>query len=59
MMPERDGWEVLTLLKSHPETARIPVIISSVLNQPDLGAALGAALMLPKPFTTEQLQAAL
>ena len=59
MMPERDGWEVLTLLKTHPETARIPVIISSVLNQPDLAVALGAAATLPKPFRAEQLLAAL
>ena len=55
MLPGRDGWEVLTLLKAHPETARIPVIISSVLQQPDLGHALGAAALLPKPFDAGQL----
>jgi CheY-like chemotaxis protein len=55
MLPQRDGWEILTLLKARPDTAGIPVVISSVLQQPELGRALGAAALLPKPFDAEQL----
>jgi CheY-like chemotaxis protein len=59
MMPQRDGWEVLTLMKAHPETTGIPVIISSVLKQTELALALGASAVLPKPFTTAELLATL
>lgn len=59
MMPHRDGWEILTLLKTHPQTAAIPVVISSVLQQEDLARALGADAMLPKPFNEAQLLAVL
>lgn len=59
MMPGHDGWEVLSLLKSHPETSRIPVVVSSVLRNQDLACALGAEAVLPKPHGPEQLIAAL
>lgn len=59
MMPQRDGWEMLTLMKAHPETTGIPVVISSVLKQPELALALGASAVLTKPFTTTELLATL
>ena len=55
MMPEHDGWEVLSLLKANPETAHIPVVISSVIRGYDLARALGAAAVLPKPFGASDL----
>ncbi len=55
MMPERDGWEILTLFKAHPEVAGIPVVISSVLREGNLARALGATAVLTKPFTAAQL----
>jgi CheY-like chemotaxis protein/DNA-directed RNA polymerase specialized sigma24 family protein len=55
MLPGRDGWEVLTLLKARPDTANIPVIISSVLEQTELSQLLGAAGVLRKPYDAEQL----
>jgi len=55
MMPGRDGWEILALLKSHPETMRIPVIVCSVLRNQDLAHALGAAATLSRPHTPNQL----
>ncbi len=51
MMPEMDGWELLQRLNTHPQTADIPVIICSVINDPDLAYSLGASLFLPKPVS--------
>jgi CheY-like chemotaxis protein len=59
MMPERDGWELLTLFKTHPGTASIPIIVSSVLKEDELALALGAAATLPKPFNALQLSTTL
>ena len=55
MMPERDGWELLTTFRAHPDTAGIPIIVSSVLREGNLAQALGATAMLVKPFTAAQL----
>jgi CheY-like chemotaxis protein len=59
MMPGRDGWEILALLKSHPDTLHIPVIVCSVLRNQDLAIALGAACILPRPHSAAQLLDAL
>jgi CheY-like chemotaxis protein len=59
MMPQHDGWEVLEALKADAQTARIPVIISSVIKVHDLARVLGAADVLLKPFSAEQLIALL
>ena len=59
MMPGIDGWEVLQRLRTRPETASIPVIICSVINDPELAFALGASQYVPKPVTREVLRLAL
>ncbi|MCS7060205.1 MAG: response regulator [Anaerolineae bacterium] len=59
MMPDHDGWEILGLLKTYPETASIPIVISSVLPEPDLARAMGAVAILPRPFKAAQLNALL
>lgn len=59
MMPERDGWDILTLLKADPLTAPIPVIVSSIVKGHDLAVALGAMDVLTKPFSAAQLIAKL
>lgn len=59
MMPEMDGWEVLQRLSNSPDTAHIPVIISSVFNDPALAASLGASAFLPKPIKRDDLLATL
>jgi CheY-like chemotaxis protein len=51
MMPEMQGWEVLQRLHSDPPTASIPVVVCSVINNPELAEALGASLFLPKPVS--------
>ena len=55
LMPREDGWNILQRLKNTPETANIPVVICSVLSQPHLALALGAAAVLQKPIAQETL----
>lgn len=55
MMPEQDGWEVLQQLRAAPETARLPIIICSVLVEQEIALALGASDYLPKPVTQDAL----
>lgn len=59
MMPQEDGWELLRALKSNPHTASIPVLICSILNEPQLAITLGAAGYLPKPVSQTALLRAL
>ena len=55
MMPEQDGWETLQHLKHSEETRRIPVIVCSVLDDPELAFSLGASEFLAKPVSREAL----
>ncbi|MGI6377323.1 MAG: response regulator [Anaerolineae bacterium] len=54
-MPNNDGWQILTWLRSEPETSRVPIVVCSVLEQPDLALALGAQAVLQKPVTQMDL----
>ncbi|MGA9393172.1 MAG: PAS domain S-box protein [Candidatus Sulfotelmatobacter sp.] len=49
LMPGSDGFETLAALRKNPETADIPVIILSIVDQKQVGFALGAADYLIKP----------
>ena len=55
MLPKKDGWEVLQTLKSDPQTADIPVIIHSIVDNKELAFALGATDYLMKPLDKEAL----
>jgi len=55
MMPGMDGWAVLTLLKSEPALADIPVIMLTIDDNRNLGYSLGAAEYLTKPIDRERL----
>lgn len=59
MMPSQDGWEILQALKDDPLTRPIPVIICSVLEDPQLARSLGAAAYLQKPISQADLLGAL
>ena len=59
ILPELDGWEVLAQLKSHPATSAIPVVVVSVVDNPELGIALGAIDYLVKPVDGKALIARL
>ena len=55
MMPQVDGWTVLSALKRDPDLAGIPVIIVSMLDERPLGLSLGAAEFLTKPIDRSRL----
>jgi CheY-like chemotaxis protein len=55
MMPNIDGWTVLTSLKTDPETRHYPVVICSIMEQTDKGFNLGASDYLVKPILEEEL----
>lgn len=59
MLPDMDGWEVLTRLHEGAETRSLPVIICSVVRQEELALALGAARYVPKPVRRPDLIQAL
>ena len=59
MMPGMDGWAVLAALKADSEVADIPVIMLTMLDDKNLGYALGAADYLTKPLDRERLMAIL
>ena len=59
LMPGMDGWAVLAALKGDGELADIPVVMLSVLDERNMGFALGASEYLTKPVDREQLVAAL
>ncbi|MGQ0593230.1 MAG: ATP-binding response regulator [Gammaproteobacteria bacterium] len=50
LMPGMDGWAVLTALKADPELAPIPVIMATILDEENMGFALGATDFLTKPI---------
>jgi PAS domain S-box-containing protein len=54
-MPGMTGWEVLSTLKISEDTARIPVIMMSVMHQHEIGRTLGAAEYLLKPIEPKAL----
>jgi len=59
VMKPKNGWEVLTQLKRDPRTAHIPMIVVSIVDQPSMGALLGADEYLVKPVDKATLLAAL
>ena len=59
MMPGMDGWAVLSALKGDPSVADIPVIMLTIVDDRNLGYALGASEYLTKPIDRERLVAVL
>ena len=55
MMPGMDGWAVLTALKADPELADIPTIMLTMVDDKNMGYALGAADYLVKPVERDRL----
>jgi len=59
MMPDMDGWELLQHLRTHADTRNIPVIICSVIHDPELAYSLGADDFIAKPVNKDQILNAL
>ncbi len=57
MMPGMDGWAVLTALKADPETADIPVVMLTIVDNKEMGYALGVSEYLTKPVDKDRLLA--
>ena len=58
MMPEVDGWEVLTQMKDHPQLSEIPVILQTALQSKEdfnRGLSLGAYYYVTKPIDRDLL----
>jgi signal transduction histidine kinase/CheY-like chemotaxis protein len=55
LLPRLDGWELLARLKRDADTAAVPVVIVSMLDERGAGFALGAAEYLVKPVDRDAL----
>ncbi len=55
MLPNMDGWGFLARLKKVPELRRIPVVIISIVADRTKGFALGAAAVMEKPMSRQEL----
>jgi signal transduction histidine kinase/ActR/RegA family two-component response regulator len=59
LLPGIDGWEVLRQLKSDPALRAVPVFMATVVDDRDVGLAMGAADYFVKPVNRNQLLARL
>jgi CheY-like chemotaxis protein/anti-sigma regulatory factor (Ser/Thr protein kinase) len=59
LMKPTNGWEILVQLKRDLRTAKIPVIVITIADQPAVGAILGADEYLVKPVDKAVLMAAM
>jgi ammonium transporter len=55
LMSDMDGWAVLAALKNDPEVMAIPVIMVTLIDNQDMGFALGASDYLTKPIERDRL----
>lgn len=60
MMPEMDGFEVCQRIKQNPQTAALPVVLLTAMDEYELqqkGAQVNADGFMSKPFKMDTLQA--
>jgi CheY-like chemotaxis protein len=55
MLPNMDGWEFLARIKQITELRRIPVVIISIVADRNKGFSLGAAAVMQKPISRQEL----
>jgi PAS domain S-box-containing protein len=59
MLPGMDGWELLARIKQLTELAHVPVVIISIVADNNKGFSLGAAAVLQKPISRDDLHGVL
>jgi CheY-like chemotaxis protein len=55
MMPRMDGWAVLVALQETPELADTPIIMTTIVDDKNMGFALGATDYIIKPIDRNRL----
>ncbi len=55
LMPGMDGWSVLSQLKAIPGFNDVPIILLTMMENKEMGFALGAADFLTKPIDAQKL----
>jgi CheY-like chemotaxis protein len=55
MLPKMEGWEFLSLIKQIPALRGIPIVIISIVADLNKGLALGAAAVMQKPISRQEL----
>jgi CheY-like chemotaxis protein len=56
LLPDQDGWELLSALRARESTRSVPVAVCSVLPDQALARSLGVNDFLAKPITREHLR---
>ncbi len=59
MLPDVDGWQLLSHLRGQAETRDIPIVVCSVVKEESLAIALGATAFLGKPVSPNDFVQAL
>ena len=59
MMPQVDGWMLLSRFKEDPQLSTIPVIMSTFVDEKNLAYTLGASDYLVKPVSAEKIKSVL
>jgi PAS domain S-box-containing protein len=59
MLPGMDGWEFLSRIKQVGKLSGVPVVIISIVAETDKGLALGAAAVMQKPVSRQELYVSL
>jgi CheY-like chemotaxis protein len=55
LLPAMDGWELLRRIKEMPALSGIPVVLISILADNSRGASMGAAAVIQKPMSRQEL----
>jgi CheY-like chemotaxis protein len=55
MLSDVDGWSFLSRLKQMPDLRRVPIVIVSIVADRAKGLALGAAAVMQKPISRQEL----
>jgi signal transduction histidine kinase/DNA-binding response OmpR family regulator len=56
-MPDLDGFDVAAVIKNDPETARLPILVLSIIEDRERGFRLGIDRFLTKPLDVDALLA--